>query len=633
MARYISDIETNGLLQECTRLWIVGVKNIDTGVVQYWLEGDLGWQKVFDEADQIVGHNFLGFDIPALEKLTGWKPPKKLMIIDTLLMSQVQDYKRFGNRGHSLEVWGENLGYPKGDTGDPAIFFSKYSEEMLEYWKRDMELGGKVYNVLGKELKEKAAREPIIRTYLKAEHAAAKFVAQASLRGWPFNIAAAESLFGKLTIEMDVVRAKILPKLGFKAVAVDKANGVVPWKEAKWTKIGAYYHHLATWFNIDPMTGQDWNRLVEGPYSRVEIVPLDIDSIDDVKIFLYRHDWIPTEYNTKVDPNTGRKVNTSGKITEDSLQCMEGDGKLYCDFLTTKSRYSILKGWLEKVDRNNPLCPPGLGILHGDCMTIGTPSMRARHSIIVNVPAAESVLGPEMRALFTTLPGWKLIGCDSAGNQARGLAHYLESEEFTQTLLNGDIHQYNADVLTQCLAEMGIKHTVPRPRAKRILYAFLFGASGGKLWSYIFDKPDEKRGKKLKSLFTKAVPGFKKLLEKLENIFGKTQQWGDGYIPGIGGNRIYCDSFHKLLVYLLQACEKATCAAAVMLTMERLEEKGIEYWPVMFMHDEEDFLVPDEHAVEAAAIGKQAFKDGPKLFGVQIMDGDAKIGENWYEVH
>jgi hypothetical protein len=43
--------------------------------------------------------------------------------------------------------------------------------------------------------------------------------------------------------------------------------------------------------------------------------------------------------------------------------------------------------------------------------------------------------------------------------------------------------------------------------------------------------------------------------------------------------------------------------------------------------------VPDEHAEEAAAIGKQAFKDGPKLFGVQIMDGDAKIGENWYEVH
>jgi hypothetical protein len=51
------------------------------------------------------------------------------------------------------------------------------------------------------------------------------------------------------------------------------------------------------------------------------------------------------------------------------------------------------------------------------------------------------------------------------------------------------------------------------------------------------------------------------------------------------------------------------------------------------MHDEEDFMVPEEHAEIAAKISKQAFIDGPKLFGVEIMDGEAKIGNNWYEVH
>jgi hypothetical protein len=51
------------------------------------------------------------------------------------------------------------------------------------------------------------------------------------------------------------------------------------------------------------------------------------------------------------------------------------------------------------------------------------------------------------------------------------------------------------------------------------------------------------------------------------------------------------------------------------------------------MHDEEDFMVPAEFAEQAAAIGKQAFVDGPKLFGVEIMDGDSKIGNNWYEIH
>jgi hypothetical protein len=70
-----------------------------------------------------------------------------------------------------------------------------------------------------------------------------------------------------------------------------------------------------------------------------------------------------------------------------------------------------------------------------------------------------------------------------------------------------------------------------------------------------------------------------------------------------------------------------------MLTMERLEAAGIPYQPCIMMHDEEDFLVPEEFAEQAAAIGKQAFIDGPKLFGVEIMDGEAKIGDNWYEVH
>ena len=70
-----------------------------------------------------------------------------------------------------------------------------------------------------------------------------------------------------------------------------------------------------------------------------------------------------------------------------------------------------------------------------------------------------------------------------------------------------------------------------------------------------------------------------------------------------------------------------------MLTMERLEAAGIPYIPCIMMHDEEDFQVPEEFAERAAAIGKQAFIDGPKLFGINIMDGDAKIGNNWYEVH
>ena len=187
--------------------------------------------------------------------------------------------------------------------------------------------------------------------------------------------------------------------------------------------------------------------------------------------------------------------------------------------------------------------------------------------------------------------------------------------------------------MTQVLRVMGIEHVVPRSVAKRILYAFLFGASGGKLWSYVFGIQDKTKGNKLKDGFLQAVPGFKSLIDKLKRIFESTKQYGDGYIPSIAGNRVYVDSLHKLLVYLLQSCEKATCSAALMITMEKLEAEGIPYQPCIFMHDEIDFLVPVEFAERAKEIGKIAFQDGPKLFGVTIMDGEGKMGDSWYDVH
>jgi DNA polymerase I-like protein with 3'-5' exonuclease and polymerase domains len=242
-----------------------------------------------------------------------------------------------------------------------------------------------------------------------------------------------------------------------------------------------------------------------------------------------------------------------------------------------------------------------------------------------------------MRELFICPSGWKLVGCDSKGNQARGLAHYLGDEEFIDIILNKDVHIYNAGKLIDVLNEMEVEHDFTpetlRPKAKRILYAFLFGASGKKLWSYIFGTPSVQQGNKLKKGFIKAVPGFKDLVDKLEKIYGSTSKNGYGYIPSLAGNRIYVDSFHKLLVYLLQACEKITCATAVMLTMEELERAEIPYVPLIMMHDEEDFMVPEEHSERAKEIGVKSFKEGAELYDITIMGGDGKVGDTWYDIH
>ena len=628
--KLVFDIETDGLLLECTRMWVLTAYDLDSDKMYTFLEGDLSWKELFDKATHGIGHNILGFDVYALKKLFGYEFPKTCKLQDTLILSQVLDYKRFGNDGHSLERWGQHLKFPKYDFDD----WSKLSDEMIQYCQQDTRLAARVYQQLYQEFKELLKKTPKIKNYLQAEHAAARWCTEARLHGWPFDIQAANKLYKELEESMNRAYEALSKQLGTKCVPIDKKKGEVEFKVPKWTKAGCYDSHTARWFGVDPWSGYEGEeRLVEGPYSRVEFQPLSLDSVSDVKLFLYRHGWNPTEWNYKLNEETGKKEKTSPKITEDSLEFLGGDGKLYLDFLTARSRFGILKTWLENTDKN--------GMLHGDAMVIGTPSMRSRHSIIVNVPSADAPWGKEMRSLFTCLPGWKLVGCDSSGNQARGLAHYLGNEKFIDTLLNGDIHQYNADILTSVVNKIGkeIKDpeletfVVKRPQAKRILYAFLFGASGPKLWSYIFGTLNEPLGKKLKNGFLKSVPGFKDLLEKLESIYAKTSQFGDGYIPSIAGNRIYVDSFHKLLVYLLQSAEKVTCASALMLTVENLTKENIPFVPCIFYHDEIDFMVPEEYAERAAEIGKKSFAEGPKLFGIEIMDGGAKIGNNWYDVH
>ena len=630
MSRYIFDIETDDLLSTCTRCWIVYLQNIDTGEEHYFLEGDLGWQDMMTNAKLLAGHNVIGFDFLALEKLFGWIPSHTTNVHDTLIMSQVLDYKRFGNDGHSLDRWGEYLGYPKITFKD----FHKYSDEMLRYCKRDVNLNFKVYKHLIKEVKEqnaavKADKKKLgteLQDYLRAEHAAALWSARAEYEGWPLDVEKATKLYAELESKVEEAERLLNEKLGTKTVPKDMVKGVTDVKKIRITKAGCYDHHTAKWFDIAPESWQEEDsRLVVGDYCRVETLPLKLSSVHDVKIFLFRNGWVPTEYNLKRNPVTGEIEKTSPKITEDSLEFLGGDGKIYLKYLTIKSRFSIVKTWLENVDDN--------GKLHGECFAIGTPSMRSRHKIIVNVPSSDSLYGAEMRELFIADRGWKMVGCDSAGNQARGLAHYLGNDEFTDILLNGDIHNYNAEKLTKVLKEMGMNYEVPRSTAKRILYAFLFGASGAKLWSYIFGTQNPKKGNVLKKGFTAAVPGFKNLLETLDRIYSHTKKFGEGYIPSIAGTKIYVDSYHKLLVYLLQSMEKATCSGACMLLMKYLEEENIPYKPCIYYHDELDFQVPSEFAERAKELGIKAFQEGPKLFNVQIMDGDGKVGNNWLEVH
>lgn len=650
--KIVFDIEADNLLVDATKLHVMIAKVVGTGKKYKYYGDDTSWMELFEKASLLIAHNGLMYDVPLLEKLYGWVPPKTVKVADTLIMSQILDYMRFGFSGHSLAVWGEHFGFEKIDFRQVCIDlgyidkksprgeeFREYVPEMDPYCERDVDLLEMIFVALDAEYTALMRKAPQIKTYMQAEHAVAKWSGRAELKGWPFDIDGAVKLQGILKERLDIITEKLEDQLGTKCVIVDR----IPHSADKdiraetkypvWTNEGYYHANTAKWFNVSPESGMYEDCIVEGGYCRISFEKLKLSSTEDVKLFLFRQGWQPTEYNWKTDPDDYRKkIRMAPKITEDSLVLLGPEGQLYTEYLTLVSRYGVVNGWVEKYRE---------GHLHGTCMVVGTPSMRSRHNVIANVPSGEkdddgneeSMYGEAMRRLFMSKPGYTLVGCDSSGNQARGLAHYLADEEFIKILLHEDIHLYNMEKINDVLEGMGYGRPCSRAQAKRILYAFLFGAGGGKLWLYVFGVVDDANGARLKNGFIAAVPGFKDLVDKLKSIYGSTKKKGYGYIPSLAGNRIYIDSTHKLLVYLLQACEKITCSAALMLAVRRLEQEGIEYQPLIMYHDEFNFMVKNEDAERAKEIGVWAFQEGPKKFGVTIMDGSGATGDTWYDIH
>ena len=613
--KLVFDIETNGLLDKLDKVWMIHTYDLDTGIEKTFCDDDPESESTktgldyLDKADTLIGHFILGFDIFALKKVYGWFPKKEIKLVDTLILSQVLNYRRFPNGRHNLETWGESLGHKKPEHED----WLNYSPEMLHRCREDTRINVRVYKSLIKELSmQSEKKKPLLKKSIRNEHDTLLFCSMARERGWRFDIDAADKLLAEMQSELRAVEEEINPLLKHKVKVIDKEP-----RMPKWLKNGNYDAHTAKSFNVTQESGKE-DRPIAGAFQRIEFISPDLGNVDSVKLFLETLGWVPDDWNWK---KIGRDfIKVSPKLTTSSLLLLGEIGEKLDKYYTIRSREQILSGWLNVVDSN--------GYLHGDCFTIGTPTFRARHSILVNVPSGNALYGKEIRRLFIASENHTIIGADSSGNQFRALCHYLKNDEYTNEVLNGDVHQKNADVLSSILDE-----TVPRNLAKPFIYAYLFGGGGEKLSLILKGKRDKKLGNTVKLEFARRIPGLHELIKRINNIYHKTESSGKAWIPGLDGTRVYCESAHKALNYLLQKFEAVTCKAALSQIMKKLDEENIPWNPLIFYHDEVEFEVPNEYAEKAALIAKEAFRDAPKEFGAMIMDGEAKIGFDWYDVH
>ena len=217
-----------------------------------------------------------------------------------------------------------------------------------------------------------------------------------------------------------------------------------------------------------------------------------------------------------------------------------------------------------------------------------------------------------------------MCGADLSGIELRMLAHYLaryDGGRYAEILLNGDIHQVNAD-----------KIGITRRAVKTVTYAFLYGAGDAKIGLSV-DKqlqPDKARakGKEVRAAFIAAIPGLSELLQAVK------KRSATGKIMAIDGRSLLVDSTHKALNYLLQCSAGVIAKRWLLIADETLKEADLCTHQLAFIHDELQYECEPKDIDDVKFTLEHSAVRAGEYYNLRIpIAAEAKSGSNWSEVH
>lgn len=418
----IFDLESDGLLDDVTKVHCLVIKDTDSGEVYrcYDSEDNPDGMMVKDgllyleEYTGIIsGHNIIKYDIPVLQKLYPWFSVDPSKVFDTitasrLIWTNLKDLdmpnikkgklpgKLLGS--HSLEAWGYRLGNYKGDFKGP---WHTFTQEMLDYCVQDVEVTHSLYQkIIDKDYSQEA---------LTLEHQVAWLMAKQERNGFCFDVPKAASLLGKLVQRRGELERELKDYFGSWTI---KLPDFIPKRD---NKVQGYKKGV--------------------PVSRtkaIEFNPTSRDHIADRLMTLYG--WKPLDFTDSGKPQVDEDV--LGKLNYPPC-------KLLTEYLLVQKRISQLaeggQAWMKCEKR---------GKIHGSITTNGAVTGRATHSYpnMSQVPSCGSPYGHDCRELFTVPHGWYLVGADASGLELRCLAHYMakwDGGAYANVLLTGDIHTEN----------------------------------------------------------------------------------------------------------------------------------------------------------------------------------------------
>jgi DNA polymerase I len=405
--RLCFDIEANGLLKEVSEFFCAVTENVDNGEIKYYKPDE--WKeflKDLSEADWIIGHNIIGYDIPALTKLYGWLPSDHTVIYDTLIASRIynanlgmhEDCPRKVMSAHTGKMKNigphtlMNLGYIVGEHKDSFgedKAFHEYCDEMLPYCAQDVKVNVKIFHWLVKRLK---TWSPIS---VQLEMEVAKYITQQMQCGWFFNIEAADAMYNSVEEEVhrleDVVR-EAFPPIYKPKLVIKEANGrVIP----KTTQPRVKANGELSSVGLKNLYGIEWEYIFSPPlyrrfadrieYYSGEFTPIvteefNLGSRTQIAERMQRIGWIPTSYTDK-----GNII-----VNDEALESMGAtgipEGVLLQEYFKATKILSMVKSWMDHYDWDT-------GCIHGYVNSVGAVTSRMTHSNpnVAQVPSSNTV--------------------------------------------------------------------------------------------------------------------------------------------------------------------------------------------------------------------------------------------------
>ena len=471
-------------------------------------------------------------------------------VLDTLVLSRLLNPMR---TKHSLAAWGEDLGFPKTEFNQ----FDQYSEEMRQYCINDVKVLERVYNQLLKEKESHGFDEESIQL----EHEVSSVISKQVSRGFRLDVEGCKRLCGVLSGRMEEICERL--QESFQPIVHKRVS----------EKTGKQLKDSIEVFN--PASRQQISKRLQGI------------------------GWKPKKYTEKgsviVDESVLRGVNIP-------------EAKLICEYLLLQKRLSQVTSWIEAVSDKHRV--------HGKVITNGAVTGRMTHHSpnLAQIPSVHAEYGSECREQWVVDPGYKLVGIDASGLELRMLAHYMEDEEYTKEVVDGDIHTKN-----QLAAGLDT-----RAKAKTFIYAFLYGAGAKKIGSITGTN-----GTVIIDKFMKNVPALAKLKEKIAvNLRNK------GSLPGLDGRRLFIRSEHAALNTLLQGAGAVVMKKALVIFDKYIKLHELDAHFVANVHDEWQLEVKEEEAELVGQLGVKAIVEAGKALRLNCpLDGEYKVGDNWKQTH